>query len=174
MKTRPETLHDGRFLRLMQRGRWEYAERTNPGGAVAIIALTPEGKLLLVEQYRPALQAPVIELPAGLVGDSAAFAGESWRTTAARELEEETGYRAGRFEWLTEGPTSAGLSNEIVILVRAFELERTGSGGGDEFERITVHEVAPEAAHAWLAAREADGLRADPKVYAGLYFVSSV
>lgn len=166
-----QTLHAGRYLRLMRRGRWEYAERVNPGGAVAIVAVTPAGELLLVEQHRVPLGHAVIELPAGLVGDEAGAAAESWETAAARELEEETGWRAARFERLTEGPTTAGLSNETVILARAHDLARTGAGGGDASEDITVHAVPVAEVPGWLAAREREGLPPDPKIYAGLFFI---
>lgn len=166
-----ETLHAGRFLRLMRRGRWEYAERVNPGGAVAIVAVTPAGELLLVEQHRVPLGHAVIELPAGLVGDDAGAAAESWETAAARELEEETGWRAGRFERLTKGPTTAGLSNETVILARARDLERVGDGGGDATEDITVHAVPVPRVADWLGECEKRGLPPDPKVYAGLFFI---
>lgn len=171
MPETPETLCQGRFLRLRRRGRWEFAERLNPGGAVAIVAVTPAGELLLVEQYRAPLGENVIELPAGLVGDRPGDEREDWREAAGRELREETGWRAGRFEKLTEGPTTAGLSNETVILARAYDLERTGEGGGDRTEDIVVHPVPLDAVFDWLAERERRGIPADPKVYAGLYFL---
>ena len=66
-----ETLYQGRWLRLRRRGRWEFAERNNPGGAVIILAITPDDKVLFVEQYRVAVQQFTIEMPAGLVGDLA-------------------------------------------------------------------------------------------------------
>ena len=47
-----ETLYVGKWLSLRKRGRWEFAERNNPGGAVIILAVTPEDKVLFVEQYR--------------------------------------------------------------------------------------------------------------------------
>ena len=62
----PTTIASGRFIRLMRRGTWEYAERLGTTGAVIIIAVTDDRKLLLIEQPRPALGCPVIELPAGL------------------------------------------------------------------------------------------------------------
>ncbi|HEX7768798.1 MAG TPA: DNA mismatch repair protein MutT, partial [Dokdonella sp.] len=58
--TETETLCNGKWLRLKRRGRWEYAERTNPGGGVMIIAVTPEDRLLFVEQYRPAIECMTI------------------------------------------------------------------------------------------------------------------
>lgn len=166
-----ETLHEGRFLRLMRRGRWEYAERVHPGGAVAIVAVTPAGELLLVEQYRAPLGHAVIELPAGLVGDDADRETESWQAAAARELEEETGWRAGRLERLTGGPTTPGLSNETVILARAFDLERVADGGGDASENIIVHAVPLEDVTGWLEARQREGLPPDAKIFAGLFFL---
>jgi len=173
MKEPPETLYQGRFLRLMRRGHWEFAERVHPGGAVVLVAVTPGGELLLVEQYRPPLGRRVIELPAGLIGDDPEHADEHWRRAAARELEEETGWQAARFEKLTEGPSTAGLSSETVVLAMALELSRVGEGGGDASEDITVHAVPVDQVHEWLAEREREGLRADPKVYAGLYFLAA-
>ena len=55
--TETQTLCNGRWLRLMRRGRWEYAERTNPGGGVIIIAVTPEDRILFVEQWREAVRS---------------------------------------------------------------------------------------------------------------------
>jgi ADP-ribose pyrophosphatase len=122
--TETETLCNGKWLRLKRRGRWEYAERTNPGGGVMIIAVTEEERILFVEQYRPAIECMTIEMPAGLVGDVASSAGESAIDAAHRELVEETGYRAGAIDFLMSGPTSAGMSNEILAFVRARELVR--------------------------------------------------
>ena len=51
-----ETLAEGKFLRLAKRGRWEYVERVNSSGAVVIVAVTPDDKLLLVEQFRVPLR----------------------------------------------------------------------------------------------------------------------
>ena len=117
--TETETLCNGQWLRLKRRGRWEYAERTNPGGGVMIIAVTAEDRILFVEQYRPAIECMTIEMPAGLVGDIAGSSSESAVDAAHRELVEETGYRAGRIDFLMAGPTSAGMSNEILAFVRA-------------------------------------------------------
>ena len=166
--TETETLCNGKWLRLKRRGRWEYAERTNPGGGVMIIAVTPEDRLLFVEQYRPAIECMTIEMPAGLVGDVATSSGESAVDAAHRELVEETGYRAGRIEFLMEGPTSAGMSNEILAFVRAHDLVRVEAGGGDETEEITVHEVPRREAAAWLVQRIRAGYSIDPKMFAGL------
>ncbi|WP_440223348.1 NUDIX hydrolase [Dokdonella sp. MW10] len=167
------TLCNGTWLRLKKRGRWEYAERTNPGGGVMIIAVTPEDKVLFVEQYRPALECMTIEMPAGLVGDQADSSGESAVEAAHRELIEETGYAAGRVEFIMAGPTSAGMSNEILAFVRALDLERVHAGGGDETEDIVVHEIPRAEAARWLVRKMADGYSVDPKMFAGMFFLDN-
>lgn len=166
-----ETLHEGRWLTLRKRGRWEYAERNNPGGAVIILAVTAEDKLLFVEQYRVAIQQYTIEMPAGLVGDLAGQADESALLAARRELEEETGYRCQRVEFIHRGPSSSGMSTEMISFVRAWDLEKVGLGGGDESENIVVHEVPRTEAGRWLFARAAAGYSIDPKLFAGLWFI---
>ena len=169
--TETVTLCNGTWLRLKRRGRWEYAERTNPGGGVMIIAVTAEDKVLFVEQFRPALECMTIEMPAGLVGDSPENAAEGAIEAAHRELIEETGYQAAQIEFIMAGPTSAGMSNEILAFVRALGLSRVHAGGGDETEEITVHEVPRTEAGPWLVRKMADGYSVDPKMFAGLYFL---
>lgn len=159
----------GRFLRLRAKGSWEYCERATGTAVIAIVAVTPENELVLVEQFRPALGLNVIELPAGLVGDE--DAAESNEEAAARELEEEAGYRPGRVEYLMEGPTSAGLADEQVAFYRAHDLVRTGDGGGAGNERITVHRVPMPEIDTWLKTHATDTCLIDPKVYAALYFL---
>ena len=166
----PELLWQGKWLRMMRRGHWEYAERTNANGvSVIIIAATPEAKLLFVEQTRVPIQSKTIEMPAGLVGD--VDAGESLLLAAERELLEETGWRAGRLEHLMTGPSSAGMSTEMMAFVRARELVREHDGGGDETEDILVHEIPIADAARWLAAKLSEGYCIDAKVWAGLYFL---
>lgn len=166
-----ETLYQGHWLRLCKRGHWEFAERTNPAGAVIVIAVTPADELLFVEQYRVPIQARTIEMPAGLVGDVQGQENEGIQLAARRELEEETGWRCGRVEFLHQGPSSAGMSTEMIAFVRAFELSRVGAGGGDETEDIVVHEVPRAAAGTWLFARAAAGYSIDPKLFAGLWLL---
>ncbi len=166
-----ETLHQGRWLSLRRRGRWEYAERNNAGGAVIICAVTPQDKVLFVEQYRVAIRARSIEMPAGLVGDLADQLDEDALVAARRELEEETGYRCGRLQLIHEGPSSSGMSTEMIAFVRAWDLVRVGPGGGDATENIVVHEVAREQAGRWLFERAAEGYSVDPKLFAGLWFI---
>lgn len=168
--TSPRTVYEGRYLRMLERGTWEYAERTHAGGLAAIIiAVTPEDNVLFVEQYRVPLQASTIEMPAGLVGDI--HAGESIEVSAIRELEEETGWTAEHAEVLMIGPTSSGLSNEKIAFVRASGLRKVGEGGGDGDEDITVHEVPRTRAAAWLAQKIGEGYELDAKLWAGLWMI---
>ncbi len=160
-----ETLHEGEYLRLLRRGRWEYVERTNASGVAVIVAVTDANKLLLVEQYRDPVARRVIELPAGLVGDLQAD--EPLAEAARRELIEETGYAARTIEIACTGPVTAGLANETHSFCIARELERVGPGGGDASEDISVHAVPLAGIDAWLAAR-ADQVAVDPKIHIGL------
>ncbi|OGT57798.1 MAG: DNA mismatch repair protein MutT [Gammaproteobacteria bacterium RIFCSPHIGHO2_12_FULL_63_22] len=165
-----ETVYEGKWLRMKKRGRWEFAERTNAGGmAVIIVAATPDGNLLFVEQDRIPVEGKTIEMPAGLVGDI--DAGESIELAASRELLEETGWQASRIDVLLIGPTSSGMSNERVAFVRARGLVRVHAGGGDDSEQILVHEVPIASAPAWLAAKMAEGYQLDAKLWAGLWLL---
>jgi len=167
------TLFEGEFVRLKRRDHWEYVERVNARGAVIIVALTPANELLLVEQPRFPLQANVIELPAGLVGDIEGAEDEPLEIAGARELEEETGYRPARLEFLTAGPPSAGLANEVISFYRAFDLTRIDAGGGDDSEDIIPHAVPLAQVEVWLAEQQRAGKYVDPKIFTGLYFLQA-
>jgi ADP-ribose pyrophosphatase len=163
------TIHEGKYLRFCVEDHWEYAERTNAGSAVIIIARTPEDKLLFVEQFRIPMGCNTIEMPAGLVGDL--DASDTLELAAKRELLEETGWQADAVQVLMIGPTSAGLSNEMIAFVRATGLTRIHAGGGDDTENITVHEVPAAEAAAWLTQKMAEGYSMDPKLWAGLWLL---
>ena len=167
-----QTLCAGKYLRFVKRGKWEFCTRPNIAGIVGILAVTDDHKLVLVEQFRHPMNASVIEIPAGLSGDTPDSAGEDLALTAARELEEETGYRADKIEPLTAGASSAGLCDELITLYRATGLTKIGKGGGaeGEGENITVHEVPLTDVPAWLEQRRKQGNVIDLKVYAALYF----
>ena len=103
--------------------------------AVGVIAFTPEGKLLLVKQYRPALKQEIVEIPAGLVDP-----GEDVEKAAMRELEEETGYRAGKMTKVCEYFRSPGLSSSKMYIYHAEDLVKTCQNL-DEDEFLEVLEV---------------------------------
>jgi ADP-ribose pyrophosphatase len=164
-------LAEGQFLRLVRRGRWEYAERVNATGAVAIVALTEDRQILFTQQRREPMRAQVLELPAGLMGDVAGDpASDTWKDAARRELLEEAGYQARSYKLLTDGPVSAGFGTETITMVMATGLRKVAAGGGVDGEDILLHVVPFDSADKWLAARKKKGFLVDPKVYAGLYF----
>jgi ADP-ribose pyrophosphatase len=156
-----EVMWAGRFITAKKRGRWEYVGRANGIGAAVIVAID-DGHVLLVEQYRVPLGRACIELPAGLVGDDAA--GEAAAVAAARELEEETGYRAGSMTSLGEYHSSPGMVSESFTLFRAGELTRVGDGGGVPGEEIIVHRVALADLAGFVAAQRAAGKAVDVKL----------
>jgi len=161
--------YDGRFLRMVSKGGWEYATRATSTGVVAIVAVTDEDQVVLVEQYRPPVDASVIEIPAGLAGDVAGAESEAFAEAARRELLEETGYSAASMRRLMAGPSSAGLSDEIITFFEASGLQKTEAGGGDDSESIVVHEVPRAELRNWLADQEAGGKLIDPKIGTGLW-----
>lgn len=151
----------GRFITVKQRGKWEYVGRARNIEAAVILAVDG-GDVLLVEQYRVPLGAWCLELPAGLVGDESA--GEAIRTAAARELEEETGYRARRLTVLGRFASSPGMVSESFTLVRAEGLEKVGAGGGVDDEDIIVHRVPLAGVAAFVQARRDAGVMMDVKL----------
>lgn len=162
----------GRYIDLVEQDHWEYASRVHCAGVAVIIAVTDEHELVLVEQYRIPVQASVIELPAGLIGDEPAHAGESGAAAARRELEEETGFRAGEMDTLLRCPTTAGLADEMATFYRAGSLKRVHAGGGDPSEQILVHLVGLSGIDDWLEQQACAGKLLDPKIYSALYWLT--
>jgi ADP-ribose pyrophosphatase len=156
-----QTMWEGKYIRAMKRGRWEYVSRTNSVGAAVILA-EHEGKVILVEQYRVPVGARCLELPAGLVGDEEAHA--TVESTAIKELEEEAGFTCDRVERLGDFHSSPGMVAESFTLVRAHGVRNIGEGGGTEHEEIEVHLVAREDIPAFVAERRAAGVAIDVKL----------
>ena len=156
-----EVMWEGKFVRALKRGRWEYVSRTGSVNAVVIIA-EHDGKVILIDQYRVPVGKRCLELPAGLVGDEDEHA--TVEGTAVKELEEETGYTAERIERLGEFQSSPGMLSESFALVRAHGLRKVGEGGGTDHEDINVHLVAREDIPAFVAARRAEGMAIDVKL----------
>ncbi|WP_371431685.1 NUDIX hydrolase [Novosphingobium sp.] len=155
---------EGRFIVAKTRGRWEYVSRTRNIRAAVILAIDSVERVILVEQFRVPLGRPAIELPAGLIGDHDDSADEDAAVAAARELEEETGYRPGRMEAVGEFYSSPGMVSESFTLFRAHDLERVSDGGGVEGEGITVHHVPLAEIEGFIAARRAEGYGIDVRI----------
>ena len=156
-----EIMWQGRFVTAKRRGKWEYVSRAR-GIKAAVILAVEDGHVLLVEQYRVPLEADCLELPAGLIGDH--DEGEDTLTSAARELEEETGYRAAKLEIMGQFFSSPGMVSESFTLVRATGLTKTGDGGGVDGENIVVHRVALTDMLSFVQAKRDGGCVIDVKL----------
>lgn len=161
---REETVWQGKYIVCKVRGQWEYVGRARGIRAAVILAVDEEHHVILVEQFRVPLGRACIELPAGLIGDDEGLAGEDATSAAARELEEETGYRAGRMEVIGEFWSSPGMVSESYTLLKAHDLVKVSEGGGIEGENITVHRVSLATLPAFLAERRAMGDAIDGKM----------
>jgi 8-oxo-dGTP pyrophosphatase MutT (NUDIX family) len=139
---------------------WEALERLGVGGIVVMVAVTPSGNVLLEKQFRPPMGRDVLELPAGLVES-----GEPMEAAAKRELIEETGWSAGKLQFLAEGPISTGASTEALRAYLCTDLEHVGKNGGDDNEIIEVIEVPIRQVQEYLRAAQIKGTLVDLKVF---------
>jgi ADP-ribose pyrophosphatase len=169
-----KTVWEGRFIRILlleyrdDKGnvrRWEAVERVNCDGIVAVIPITKEGEILMIRQFRPALNSYVIEFPAGL-NDK----GETLVDAARRELIEETGYTSETFELLVEGPVSSGLSTEVLTVYLAREATPATPSLRErhpieETEDIEVIRTPLMSAYATIEEFRGRGDAADLKIY---------
>lgn len=165
MTDTPDIPWQGRYLAVVKDGRWEYVRRVRGIGAAVILAIDerPAGDhVILVEQYRVPLGCNCIELPAGLVADEEA--GEAPETAGARELEEETGYRARDIANLGRFFSSPGMTSESFTLLRATGLERVAEGGGTGHEDIAVHRVPIDGIADFVAERREAGCAIDVRL----------
>lgn len=173
--SRPEILYEGRFLTYCKTEKgWEYVTRSNAKGCVAILAVTDDKRVVLVEQFRPPVGRKVIELPAGLAGDIPLQEDEPLLTAAKRELKEETGYEAKNWTRLSEGVSSAGLTDEYVTMFYATGLTRMTDGGGVGSEDIRVHFVHLTDVTKWCREKQDEGAHVDFKIFAALYLSKSL
>jgi len=159
-----QTVWQGKFIAAKTKGQWEYVARIRGIRAAVILAVDEHDHILLVEQFRAPLGKPCIELPAGLVGDHDDVAGEDAASAANRELEEETGYRAGSMDLIGEFYSSPGMVSEAFTLLIARDLSRVGPGGGVDGEDITVHRVAMDDLPRFLDGCRARGAGIDVRL----------
>jgi len=152
----------GKYIRVVRDGTWEYVERC--GGVHAVVILAEhDGNVVLVEQVRvPLGNRKCLELPAGLVGDEDPNA--TVEDTAIKELEEEAGFTAERVEVIGQFFSSPGMVAEGFTLVRVHGLQRIGEGGGNEHEEIEVHLVPRAGIPAFVEAKRAEGCAIDVKL----------
>ncbi len=168
-----ETKYEDKWIRVVQRNDWVFVERKNVTGIVGIVAVTNEGNIVLIKQYREPFQKTVVEIPAGLVGDE--DSGETIETAARRELLEETGYYAHQLEVLGTFPVSPGLSTEQLTYVVATDLEKQTDIVGVDNEQIEVFELpVPLAAMKLMEMNKQDDILIDAKLFASLMFAYPV
>lgn len=153
-----ERIYEGKIINLkvdevnLPNGRTSKRELIEHPGAVAILAITAEKKIIMVEQYRKALERSIIEVPAGKLEK-----GETPETTAMRELEEETGYTADSLQLIQSFSTSPGFADEVVHLFFAEGLRKSESGAvTDDDEFVELMEVTVE---------EAEQMMRDNRIY---------
>ncbi|MEI4800468.1 NUDIX hydrolase [Bacillus sp. NPDC077411] len=143
-----EPIFDGRVIKVrvdevvLPNGETSKREIVKHPGAVAIIAITDDEKIVLVEQYRKAMEKALVEIPAGKLEQ-----GEKPEVTAIRELEEETGYICENMELITSFYTSPGFADEIVYVYEATGLKKKENKADlDEDEFVELMEVSLEEA----------------------------
>ncbi|MGG7164037.1 NUDIX hydrolase [Clostridium ihumii] len=134
-------IYDGKVIKVrvedvkLPNGKVSKREIVDHVGAVAIVAFKDENTIILVKQFRKALDEILTEIPAGKLELN-----ENPKEAAIRELEEETGYKAKKVEFLGKIATSVGFCNEIVHIFKATELYE-GKLNFDEDEFIELEEV---------------------------------
>lgn len=143
-----EQIFSGRVVKLqvddvkLPNGQTSKREIVRHPGAVAVIAITNENKIVMVEQYRKPLEKSIVEIPAGKLEK-----GEDPRITALRELEEETGYECEQMEWLISFATSPGFADEIIHIYVAKGLSKKENAAGlDEDEFVDLIELTLDEA----------------------------
>lgn len=143
-----KSIYKGRIISLqvdevnLPNGKTSTREIIKHPGAVAVIPVTDEGKIIMVEQYRKAMEKALVEIPAGKLEK-----GEDPLETAKRELEEETGLQAGQMKKVISFYTSPGFADELVYVYLATELttpEKPLEVDEDEF--VEVLELSIEEA----------------------------
>lgn len=150
--TETEVIFEGKIVNLqvdtveLPNGKHSKRELIKHPGAVAIVAITEENKIVLVEQFRKPLEKSIIEIPAGKLEY-----GEDPVDTGLRELQEETGYEAERLIPITSFYTSPGFANELIHIYLAENITKMENPPpGDEDEFVEIIEVGLAEAKAFV------------------------
>jgi ADP-ribose diphosphatase len=124
-------------------GRHSNRDIVGHPGAVAILAVDPDERVLLVRQFRLAAARTLLEIPAGTLDRAADGTLEDPDLAARRELEEETGFRAGSWEHLSAFWTAPGFATELMHLYLATDLVPANDDrlGPDEDERLELERI---------------------------------
>ena len=142
--------------------KWDFIEHRYSGAA--IVAELPDGRVLLVRQYRPAIGKETLELPAGAREKDESGALEDSKLTAARELREETGYVAGSLEKMVRVYSSPAYNDEFTDVYLARDLQKAGGLLLDAAEEITVEALTRQEVRERIFAGEIT----DSKTIAGV------
>lgn len=147
-----EVIYEGKVVTLqvdevlLPNGKRSKRELIKHPGAVAVIPVTDDNKILLVEQFRKPLEKSLLEIPAGKLDDN-----ENPLAAAVRELEEETGYTTRELSFVTSFYTSPGFADELIhiyITDKLIKLDNPPAGDEDEF--VEVHELTLEEAKQYV------------------------
>lgn len=149
---RSEKIYDGKVVHLqvddvtLPNGKTSKREIIKHPGAVAIIPITKDKKIVFVEQYRKPLEKSLVEIPAGKLEP-----GEKPKTTAIRELEEETGYTTNELKFVASFYTSPGFADELMYIYVSDKLETLKEKvDGDDDEFVEVLELTLEEAQQYV------------------------
>lgn len=146
---------------LLPRGRKGVREVVEHPGAVAIVPLLEEDKVILVRQYRKAVEESLWEIPAGKMEE-----GEGTEMCAQRELEEETGFRAGKLEELLKFYPSPGISTEVIHIFLGADLVKS-QRNPEEDEFLELSTPTLEETLKWIK----EGKIRDAKTVIGLLYL---
>lgn len=143
-RTKRELVYEGTVLKVYRdhmefaNGNTEEWDYIHHDGAAAVVPVLDDGRILMVSQFRNALDRDTIEIPAGKLD----FPGEEGIACAARELEEETGYRSDHLEWLINVRTTVALCNEKIEIFLARDLKPSRQNLDDnEFVTVKAYTV---------------------------------
>lgn len=165
-----EILYEGKVFKLdrlkilLPNGETAQRDVIRHNGGVGIIAVKEDGKILFVEQFRKAIDKKIFEIPAGKLE-----LGEDPKECALRELEEETGYKARKIEFLGKIVMAPGFADEYIHLFYANDLYK-GIKGGDRDEFINLYEFDLNEVNQMIL----NGEIFDSKTISGMKFLENI